>query len=88
MSQLELLAMLPLIAQRDQQHHEVVPSLMHLVQPKLALALLQLVQELRVLLQLRERLVVSALRSQRLESMVLPVPQQELMLPSSVLVQM
>jgi hypothetical protein len=77
MSQLELSVTLPLIAQRDQLHHEVVPSLMHLAQPKLALASLLLVQELRVLLQLREQSVVSALRAQQLESLALLVPRQE-----------
>jgi hypothetical protein len=45
------------------------------------------VPELQVLLQLRERLVVSGLQAQRLESMVELVPQQELMSPSFVLVQ-
>jgi ABC-type antimicrobial peptide transport system permease subunit len=61
MSQLELKVMLPLIARRDLQHHEVVRVLMHLVLPMLELALHLPVLELLELLQLHEQQVVSEL---------------------------
>jgi hypothetical protein len=64
MSQLEQLVTLPLIAQRDQQLHEAVLTLMHLALPMLEQALPLPVQVLMVLLQLHERLVVSALEQQ------------------------
>jgi hypothetical protein len=56
--------MLPLIAQRDLQLHEVVLALMHLALPMLEQALPLPVQVLMALLQLHERLVVSALAQQ------------------------
>jgi hypothetical protein len=82
MLQLELKVMLPLTEQRDLQHHEVVQVLMHLARPKLEPALLLPELELQELLQLRERLVVSALQTQLLESMaeLEPLPPEDLRL--------
>jgi hypothetical protein len=72
--------MLPLIAQRDQQLHEAVLALMHLALPMLEQALPLPVQALMVLLQLHERLVVSGLQTQQLESMseLEPLPPEDL----------
>jgi hypothetical protein len=58
--------MLPLIAQRDRQHHEVVPSLLRRELQELEPALQLLAQELQELRQLHARPVVSELVLQRL----------------------
>jgi hypothetical protein len=50
--------MLPLIAQRDRQHHEVVPSLLRRELQELEPALQLLAQELQELQQLHARQVV------------------------------
>jgi hypothetical protein len=54
--QLELLAMLPLMQLRDLQRHGVVPSLQHLVLPKLVRVSLALVQELELKQQAPQQL--------------------------------
>jgi hypothetical protein len=71
---------LPLTEQRDLQHREVVRELMHLVLPTLEQALPLPAQVLLVLQQLHERLVVSALQTQLLESMaeLEPLPPEDL----------
>jgi hypothetical protein len=81
--------MLPLTEQRDLQHHEVVQVLMHLALPRLELALPLPVPVLQVLLQLRERLVVSELVQQAPVQQLVQVQQRGLLpeqkQPNSVL---